>query len=228
MVGAMTPDLWFLLPGLANRNISHGRFGILLDPPAALFLTWFAVRWILPRLSRLPGLEGLETKEKFRWGIGYLGAVIGVATHLVWDQFTHGGSRILSDPVFATTIYRHGLVKVELGMGIWYLNSLAGAVVLLVWFHRKMRSRPEGSVIFFSRQWALAGLGFMIPLAVVLAWLGDESLSGPGGVRRAIQMGSEMRLAGFLGVVCALVAAVLSAGWNSPAKSDVVRKELRK
>src|ERR1019366_1192333 len=101
----MTPDLWFLLPGLANRQLSHGRFGILVDPPAAVLLAWIVASWILPRLSRLPGLEGLDHKERFRWGLAYVGAVIGVATHLVWDQFTHAGSRLLSDPVFEGAIY---------------------------------------------------------------------------------------------------------------------------
>src|ERR1035437_2820668 len=217
----MTQDLWFLLPGLADRTISHGRFGLLVDPPAALLLTWVAVQWILPRLTRLPGLDGLGHRERFRWGIGYLGAVVGVATHLVWDQFTHAGSRLLANPVFNTIIYERG--SLSLGMGIWYLNSLVGAVVLLVWLHQRMRSGQEGSRVFFSRQWALVGIGFLIPVAVTLAWLGDESLSGPGGVQRAVHMGREIRVAGFLAVMCALVAAVLSAGWNSPGR-DALNK----
>lgn len=225
VVGAMTPDLWFLLPGLADRAITHGRFGLLVDPPAALLLTWISVRWILPRLSRLPGLEGLDHEERFRWGLAYVGSVIGVATHLVWDQFTHAGSHVLASPVFRTVIYRHPPVYMELGMGIWYLNSLVGAVVLVLWLHRRMRSSPEGHRIFFSRPWALVGLGFMVPLAVVLAWLGDESLSGPGGVRRAVQMGSQMRVAGFLGVSCAVVVAILSTRWNDSGRGNTMRKE---
>ena len=211
----MTPDLWFLLPGLASRQLSHGRFGILVDPPAALLLAWIMVVWILPRLSHLPGLEGLNHKQRFRWGIGYGGSVIGVATHLVWDQFTHAGSRLLSDPVFGATIYRHGPVKLDLGMAIWYLNSIVGAVLLISWLHRRMRSNPEGPRILFTRQWALVALGFMIPLAVILAWFDDEALSGPGGMRRALSMGIEMRVAGFLAVLSALVAAILSTSWKS-------------
>jgi hypothetical protein len=214
VVGAMTPDLWFLLPGLASRNLSHGRFGILLDPPAALLLAWIAVHWVLPSLSRLPGLDALDRKEPFQWGMGYLGASIGVATHLVWDQFTHGGSRLLANPVFSTAIYRHGPLKLDLGQLIWYLNSLVGSVILILWLHNRMRTRKAGSSILFSRQWALVGLGFLVPVAMGLAWLSDESLSGPGGVRRAIEMGREMRVAGFLAVMCAVLVGILSTRWS--------------
>lgn len=217
VMGAMVPDLWFLLPGIATRQISHGRYGILVDPPAALLLAWIVVRWILPRLSHLPGLEPLDRNEPFLWGIGYLGAAIGVATHLVWDQFTHSGSLVLSDPIYSNTIlFQHGSVKLELGMGIWYLNSLAGMLVLVLWIRHRLRKIPEGSRIFLSRQWIAVALGFLIPMGSVMAWLGDSSLSGPGGMRRMVHMGTEMRMAGFAAILCALAVGLVASGWNGP------------
>jgi len=220
-MGAMVPDLWFLLPGIATRQISHGRYGILVDPPAALLLAWIVVRWILPRLSRLPGLEPLDRDEPFQWGIGYLGAAIGVATHLVWDQFTHSGSLVLSDPIYSNMIlFQHGSVKLELGMGIWYLNSLAGMLILVLWIRHRLRKIPEGSRIFLSRQWIAVALGFLIPMGFVMAWLGDSSLSGPGGMRRMVHMGTEMRMAGFAAILCALAVGLVASGWNDPQPVD--------
>jgi len=226
----MVPDLWFLLPGIATREISHGRWGVLLDPPAALLLSWVAMRWILPRMSRMPGLEFLVRREPFRWGMGYLGAVIGVATHLVWDQFTHSGSRLLSDPVFSNDIvYHRGSLDLELGMAIWYLNSLVGIVILVLWIRHKLRHRPEGTRIFLSPQWVVVALAFLVPMAFVLAWLGDSSLSGPDGLERIVSLGPEMRQGGFAAVLCALAAGFLVSRWNPadvpsrgtpPAKED--------
>jgi hypothetical protein len=214
----MAPDLWFLLPGIATRNLSHGRYGILLDPPAALLLAWVAYRWILPRMSRMPGLESLDRREPFRWGIGYLGAVIGVATHLAWDQFTHSGSRLLSDPIFSDLVlFRHGSVRLELGLGIWYLNSLAGILILVLWIRHRLRKMPEGSRILLAPQWVAVALGFLIPMGFVMAWLGDSSLSGPGGMRRMVHMGTEMRMAGFAAILCALAVGFVASGWNGPA-----------
>jgi len=218
------PDLWFLLPGIATRQISHGRYGMLLDPPAALLLAWIFHRWILPRMSRMPGLESFDRKETFRWGIGYLGAVIGVATHLIWDQFTHSGSHVLSDPIYSNlVIFRHGSVRLELGMGIWYLNSLLGMLVLALWIRHRLRKMPEGSRIFLSPQWIAVCLGFLIPMGAVMAWLGDSSLSGPGGLKRLVHMGTEMRMACFAAVLCALAAGLVVSG-RDPSRSPAVRR----
>lgn len=156
VVGSMTPDLFYYLPGGPSRGFAHSLTGaVTVDLPLAvgLFVVWqvvfrrplvdLAPRWLR---SRLGGRRG--TSRNARQGYGWRGAVaglaaviavvIGIATHLLWDAFTHEGWASDLMPWLAVD-----LGPLPLHDWLQHVSTIAGAVVLLVWLIVWVRKTPR-------------------------------------------------------------------------------------
>ena len=207
--GSISPDLWFAVPVLSQRWVSHGRLGLLINPPLALFLSWLFCRWMVPRFSRLPGLERSVPRGPFHWGFASLGALLGTLTHLAWDQFTHTGSRIQDNPIFLEPIpVGHG-IEVPLGQTIWFANSILGALILVGWLAWKIQRREHGWSEAFSRPWISIAIAFFAPFFLIFLYLKLDALSGPGGMRRIFMLSLWVRVALLLSVFCSAATALL-------------------
>ena len=151
LAGSIAPDLPFYLPvdvpwathtalavvttdlllGLAAWAVWHG----LLAAPA-LAAAPVPVRGRIPGLPA-PGLSGrFSAAPRVGWTLVAL--VVGAATHVVWDEFTHPRRwgpqhvAVLAEDWGALAGYRW----------LQYATSVMGAVVLLVWFVRWWRRTP--------------------------------------------------------------------------------------
>jgi hypothetical protein len=218
--GSISPDLWFGVPVLSERWVSHGRFGLLIDPPLAFALSWIFCRWLSPRLSRLPGLGSAAPRAPFHPGFALLGAFLGTLTHMLWDQFTHTGSRIQDSPIFMEPVpLIHG-IEVPLGQTIWFANSIAGALVLFGWLAWKIHHREHGWREVFSRSWLSIAGALVAPFLLVLLFLKFDSLSGPGGMRRLLQLSAWVRLAMLASVLASLAAALWSTRSPRPTETE--------
>ncbi|MBK8803097.1 MAG: DUF4184 family protein [Fibrobacteres bacterium] len=208
-LGAMSPDFWVLGPGILDRALTHGRWGIVLCPPMALGFAWLFHRLFLPRILRLPGMPGPDARRGFRWGWAYLGSVLGAGSHILWDQLTHEGSRVQAHhPVFDKVVFvlRHEAYSV--GQLAWLGSSFFGAVVLLGWLVWSYRRSGRRISLLLSWQWALIVSMFFAPVFLYLAWLDDPSLSGLGGASRIFVRVTEVR---YLVLVSALTTS--AAAW---------------
>ncbi|APU15870.1 MULTISPECIES: DUF4184 family protein [Actinoalloteichus] len=169
VAGAVAPDLPYYLSSLGlarasaqdwygvllpNATQTHSLAGLVLNLPFALALVALygmvraPITALLPAGVRLPGREptaGWRAKARHAlWLI--LSAVIGIASHLVWDAVTV--SRLLQN---ASTVV--GAVAIG-----WYL-----------WRHRRrMRSRDEGDArLSPALRWSVAALLVLTPLTAV-------------------------------------------------------------
>jgi hypothetical protein len=174
-IGAMAPDLPLFFPWAISYELTHG-FPSLLVVSLPLALVLYAV-WrlaIRPAASALLLPEALRARMPWTWdrvgrpdhpvraaALVGIAALIGVATHVFWDLFTHprrlGSEWIPSlgerwGPTVGTTWLQHG-------------SSLIGLLVLAVWAVRAYRKagvvhRSDRPAIAIVRgaAWVAAGV----------------------------------------------------------------------
>lgn len=151
--GCFAPDMEYFLWLRPHGHFGHTLPGVFLfDLPASLIALFFFHRYARePLVACLP----LHLRERVRsadgrsmWsGSGFLlvcvSIIVGVATHLLWDSFTHGDYWIGQQLVFLKTT-----IDVPLfGPRSWYevlqyLSSLFGIVAILGWFIGWYRATP--------------------------------------------------------------------------------------
>lgn len=135
VIGSMVPDLPWFFTGGRGAAFLHSLPGLVSADPAlglALFTLWRGVLFA-PVRDLLPPMIGLrlptpEPLARTRWGWACVGVVLGAATHLVWDDFTHDGRWAVSRIGWLHTQHG-GLLGSQWAQ---FASGLVGGVVLLV------------------------------------------------------------------------------------------------
>ncbi|MFG6486628.1 DUF4184 family protein [Roseateles sp. BYS78W] len=154
ILGAMAPDLSYYI-GMhgALRAFCHTPAGVVsVCLPACLLLLGLMQRWPRPLTVLLPEPHRSMARDELqpppqaaaaRWAVAALSILLGAATHLLWDLFTHPVPQLadllpwLEQP--ALTVMGRTLTAARL---LQYLSSVAGALVLAVAYARALRRRP--------------------------------------------------------------------------------------
>ncbi|NOL40985.1 DUF4184 family protein [Kribbella sandramycini] len=171
VAGAMAPDLPYFLgaAGIAstragdwygvflNATETHGPLGLLLNLPFALALTagwWLVRRPIAALVGFTPATDDRPRARFLGWLL--ISAVIGIATHLIWDALTF--TRLLQNlstavglAVIAVYLWRHrrpsqtGAHRLGGGLrwvviGVLVAAPVLGAVVQLPADYRAVRT----------------------------------------------------------------------------------------
>lgn len=196
-IGAMTPDLPLFVRGLGlNYSFTHTPMNVVWTGLLALllFLAWRGIlRPAVTELTpgwlarRLPAEWSLDSGESVRRALGAgqrrgygvmlaLSLLIGVLSHILWDQFTHEGRwgvqllPVLDEqwgPLQGYKWLQHG-------------SSLLGLLVLGVWVLLWLRRRPAAAVPV-RRLPGRVRIGWWISLPVILlvAWVAGFAALGP-------------------------------------------------
>jgi Domain of unknown function (DUF4184) len=211
VIGSMAPDLPYYLPvdfpwrthtalALVTSDLLLGAclwalwHGVLAAPAVAA-----APRALRGRLTRIP----LGLRVRLRGNgllLAVLAVVLGAATHVLWDEFTH--PRRWGTEHIPALDEQWGLLPGY--RWLQYASGLVGGVVLLVWFVRWWRRARPAPVADPQEPWwvwaLLAGVGVVA-----------------GGV--AASSAPSIGAAGFAGATAGgeavlVVGVVLAAGWH--------------
>lgn len=143
VIGSMAPDLFFYVPLPIERNFTHSWLGVVsvdLVFGVAAFLLWqlifrmplvdFAPLSARRRIAALPW-SGIRPRglSWFRLIVLLVVSVlIGTATHVVWDSFTHPDRVVYQVPWLQQQWGPKPVYE-------WaqYFSSLFGAIAVLVW-----------------------------------------------------------------------------------------------
>lgn len=228
VIGTIAPDLWRFLPFSVTRAESHSLFALLwFCVPVGLFVyVLFHILLKGPLLALLPTFASRRLGAyalRFRslpsasWTAVVISLLLGAATHVAWDSFTHSGTpaakvfpalqaNLLSVgeyPVYAFKLLQHGTAGV-------------GLVLLAWWSWQWLRRAPlhGGSLpVTLSPSQRLTVLA-VIACVVVLTGLGagTQALASPADV---LPIQVFVRNAVFYGLR-ALVALIIaySVGWH--------------
>lgn len=150
--GAMAPDLEFFWHLESHRTIGHlwpGALTLSLPLGALALLFWYVylrpgVIALMPKpLEGVIAPRGLSRRDILP---SVAGLLVGVATHIVWDLFTHGesyGAQLLGLSDTAATVLQ-------------LFSSVAGIAVLAVWaypYGRQLLREPAN--LWFDREQVL-------------------------------------------------------------------------
>ncbi|MDX3661242.1 DUF4184 family protein [Streptomyces sp. ID05-26A] len=188
--GAVTVDLVYGLALCGLVFAARRPFGVLLpDGPASPRLGALAVRawWVLASL------------------------LIGIATHLLWDSFTHAGGDAISHLSFTESTAAGGLTWGEL---LQYVST-AGGLAAIGWYLWRRRSRwaTQDPAIRRHRRLLTVGLAVAVLLGAALGAVGvltDDlgDLTTAEVVRHVVYAAAKAAGAAFVAAVVLYVA-----GW---------------
>ncbi|MGP3960084.1 DUF4184 family protein [Nonomuraea sp. 3N208] len=139
-MGAMVPDLPIFLPFLPHYTNWHSWLGVVTIDLVAVLVLLPLFHWVFrdPLISLLPpslaGRAALLTPDRLRPLPIAVGAVIGAATHVLWDSFTHSTGPAEWGPWLSVSIF--GVIRVF--RLLQYTSSVIGLVAVVWWGWRAL------------------------------------------------------------------------------------------
>jgi uncharacterized protein DUF4184 len=183
MIGSMSPDYAYFLPGGLERVETHSIAGLFLFCwPVSLGLWLLFVRVLEPPTTallpenwrtRFPASNREMTLRVL--AVASVAVLLGALTHLVWDAFTHGRTFVTSVfPALKSVALEVAGYRIRWFFLLQLLSSVFGVVALAIWAWRQppgqyprtlptaavsnaMRLRAALAVISVSSTLAIAG-----------------------------------------------------------------------
>jgi hypothetical protein len=207
-IGSMVPDLWYLVP-LAEREHSHAgphAIGFCLLAGLIVYAAFHLV-FKEPLLALLPRrcagclaawtTPGLPAAP---WHRVVMGLLAGIATHLVWDAFTHRGHFVFVEAVLfpGVPVYR----------ALQHASTVLGCVLLGGWLWRKLRVRPPAEAPRAPRGVRITTVAALVILPAA-AFAGAVDAFDGMSWRTALRVGAVMAVSTF-----GLVALCFCLAWR--------------
>lgn len=160
IIGSMSPDFSYFVPGDPGRVFTHSFAGIFwFCWPVSLALWLLFVRVLeQPTLALLPDswharFVPSERKITFKaLALASAAVILGAATHIIWDSFTHRGTAVVDalPGLHAVAFHVNGW-RIRWFVVLQHLSSVVGLLVLMIWawrlppIHSNPRSLPPAS-----------------------------------------------------------------------------------
>jgi len=158
IIGSLTPDMHYFLPLSIDRAAAHSASGLiwfcwpvgialyllyhlLLKHPLALLLPPAIATRVAPWLKpgRLPDA---------RWGAVSLSLLLGAATHIAWDAFTHQhGPMVMALPILRSVWFTLGNYPLAGYAVLQQASNVLGFALLSTWSWRWLRTQAAQAVI---------------------------------------------------------------------------------
>jgi hypothetical protein len=172
VIGSIVPDLWYFVP-LAPRAASHSAAGLLffcLPYGLVAYLTFHSLLK-RPLAALLPArlapfmAKGIPRRP---WRAVLLCLLVGSATHLAWDSFTHEHGLIVEKfPAFQVQIFAIGSYRVHLFQLLQHASTLLGVGFVCWWTWRAFNRLPanDAACAFFALKTRLLIAGALLALS---------------------------------------------------------------
>lgn len=147
VVGSLSPDFEYFVRLAPQGTFGHTWLGVLVaDLPFSLLVLWLYQNYLKTGLyATAPGLFPFREAERkagpvarglMHWVIVVASILLGAATHIVWDSFTHKRSWPYEHIAFLQTHIPVFHWRVDMSTFLQVASSVAGMVVLLVLWAR--------------------------------------------------------------------------------------------
>jgi hypothetical protein len=142
VIGSLTPDFEYFIRMKVQSNYSHTFYGIFwFDLPLAILLTFIFHDFVRDALfCNLPDFikNRIITFTSFDWNNNFkqnwiiISILIGIASHLLWDGFTHNHGYFVNH----LSILRNNITLFGNEIPIWkitqHLSTLIGGIVIVI------------------------------------------------------------------------------------------------
>jgi hypothetical protein len=147
VVGSLSPDFEYFLRLAPQGIFGHTWLGVLMaDLPLSLLVLWLYQSYLKAGLYAVaPGLFPFREAERkarpvarglMHWVIVVASILLGAATHIVWDSFTHKDSWPYEHIAFLRVHVPPSIWRADICNVLQVASSLAGMVVLLAMWAR--------------------------------------------------------------------------------------------
>ncbi len=143
VIGSMAPDFEYFIWMSPNAYVSHSVHGIYLFnlPLTFLFAFIFHITVKRPLLYHFPFFKDKYLTEPFdyasylknHWVIFTFSALLGIASHLVWDGFTHAQGYFVRHSNFLSEEISMGSLLIRRCYVAWYICSVAGLLLVAMY-----------------------------------------------------------------------------------------------
>lgn len=229
VMGAMSPDFEYFLRFYPGGGFGHTFAGaFLLSLPLALVVLWtFHAIVKAPLIQLFP--EGIRLRLRAQTGpfsfrgtkrflLIVISILIGIATHIIWDSFTHRHTWLsdhwsrLTQPVHVPVLGWLALYKF-----LQHTSNVVGAILLCAWvmnWYRRVEPHDDGkwAAIPSARRWfvitSIASLALFVGVC-----RGTVLFSGKGGypIRLADGVVAAIAIGWWLLVAYAIMVSKRSA-----------------
>jgi hypothetical protein len=234
VIGCMTPDFEYFLRFAPIGGFGHTLPGVfLLDLPMALVVLWLfhayakvtLYNWLPQNLRRRIQLvpNSPPFKNVAQFGLVLLSILIGIATHIAWDSFTHPGFWFYSRYWY----YLHRTIQVPAYGPMEYIrviqqaSTVFGALVLVLWFWQWYRktapTQPDQAPT--SRENPRTALFVVCIVALVMAAFRTLLLVGIGGLVQVESYKCVFERAVIMAIDAFCVGVVVYGAWRAHARS---------
>jgi hypothetical protein len=190
MVGAMSPDIAYFLPVEISRITTHDLPGIFRFCWPAGLSVWLVYVLLLerPTIALLPDAWRLRIAPggPLSWTLlvfASLAIMLGAATHIVWDLFTHSSPVVDAIPPLREVRVQVGPFNPRLYKLLQYVSSIFGLTVLAIWAWRLRLGPllPPGQVVpAVSLTKRIGAVAVLIAASCGLALVSYLSIPDPG------------------------------------------------
>jgi hypothetical protein len=145
MIGSMSPDFAYFLPGDPDRIFTHSIPGIFWFCWPVSIAAWLLFVRVLeqPTIALLP--ESWQTRfasskremTVATLALASIAVMLGAATHIVWDSFTHRGTAVVhAIPALHAVAFRYDGWPIRWFMVLQHASSVVGILLLAIWAWR--------------------------------------------------------------------------------------------
>ena len=199
VIGCFAPDFEYFIPFEHHSAFGHTLPGVfILDLPLSLAVLWLFHRYAKePLAACLPGnararLElgpnAMPINSLSRFALIVFSILVGIATHILWDSFTHSGNWLSNHLPFLSVYISLPLFGPRPWFAILeYFSSAFGIVVLLLWaihWYRNATPVSANSNRRFVRRDRIA-LACSFLIALFIALVRAVAIGLPNGVHGA-------------------------------------------
>jgi hypothetical protein len=202
VMGSLAPDLWYFIR-IGSPFFMYSITGLFLfDLPVGLVMLWFfhaLAKW--PLLSLLPKgwqrrfykyAEGFTWGPLKRFGLILLSLLVGSASHIILDSFTHD---------YGWVVEHVGFFKTPVGGMPLYdllqnLGSLIGVALLIYWFVRWLPTTTKGEKLAAQFPMLFQAIFSVVTVAVLFlveaGILYSRYIAGPRSLPRHFVAGGSL------------------------------------
>ena len=242
VVGTIAPDCEYFLRFAARGGYGHTIPGaFLLSLPLALLVLWMFHAIVKDPLVRLfpEAIRSRLTAQTGRFRFGGIGrfllivvsALIGIATHILWDSFTHDHTwPIRHWRLLRQTVHVPVLGGIPLYRVLQHASTIVGMLLLCAWFvawYRAAEPHPDREQPAMSslRKWliasSIAGLAIAGGILRAMTTAGDMGLDPTREEQLGEGVITAIALAWWL-----LVAYAIAASMRRPSRSRGIATDL--
>lgn len=143
--GSLSPDFEYFLRMEMYGNYSHTLQGVFFfNLPLVLLLSFVYHNIVRDNLienlpvflsTRLTNFTDFDWNNYFKKNVIIIlvSALIGVASHIIWDAFTHADGYFVENIRGLKSVFHIGGVRLQVFKVLQHFSSLMGAIVVVLW-----------------------------------------------------------------------------------------------